>query len=79
MKKLLASIVVLCGFAAVSAAQTLVRNETLSHDETTVTVTFEVDTDDADIPSQRKEVILPYLYNGKTDKCNQRRQRVGTV
>ena len=65
MKKIWASIAVLCVFVAVSPAQTLVRNETLSHDGTTVTVTFEVDTDDTDIPSQRKEVILPYLYNGE--------------
>lgn len=65
MKKIWASIAVLCVFMAVSPAQTLVRNETLSHDGTTVTVTFEVDTDDADIPSQRKEVLLPYLYNGE--------------
>ena len=65
MKKLLASIVVLCGFAAVSPAQTQIRGEKISHDGTNVTVTFEIDTDKAEIPSRRKEVLLPYLYNGK--------------
>lgn len=65
MKKLLALIVVLCGFAAVSPAQTQIRGEKISHDGTNVTVTFEIDTDKAEIPSRRKEVLLPYLYNGK--------------
>lgn len=65
MKKLLSSILILCGFAAVSYAQTQIRNEKISHDGTNVTVTFELDTDKADIPVRRKEVILPYLYNGK--------------
>ncbi len=65
MKKFLASVIVFCGFTLVSLAQTQIRNEKLSHDGTNVTVSFEVDTDNTDIPTRRKEVILPYLYNGK--------------
>ena len=65
MKKLLSLIVILCGLVAVSTAQTKITNEKISHDGTNVTVTFEVDTDNADIPARRKEVILPYIYNGK--------------
>lgn len=65
MKKFLASVIIFCGFTHVSLAQTQIRNEKLSHDGTNVTVSFEVDTDNTDIPTRRKEVILPYLYNGK--------------
>ena len=46
-------------------AQTVVTNESLTHDGNLVTVTFDVDTDVKGLPSNRKEVLLPYIYNGK--------------
>ena len=65
MKKIFAIAVLMAGMTAVMNAQTVIRNEALTQDGTKVTVTFEVDTDQTDIPSRRKEVILPYIYNGK--------------
>lgn len=65
MKKIFAIAVLMAGMAAVMDAQTVIRNEAMTQDGTTVTVTFEVDTDKTDIPSRRKEVIIPYIYNGK--------------
>lgn len=65
MKKFFAIAVLMAGMAAVTDAQTVIRNENMTHDGKNVTVTFEVDTDKSDIPSRRKEVVLPYIYNGK--------------
>ena len=65
MKKIFAIAVLMAGMAAVTEAQTVIRNENMTHDGKNVTVTFEVDTDKSDIPSRRKEVVLPYIYNGK--------------
>ena len=64
MKRLLAFIILLIA-AVTMSAQTSVINQNMTHDGSKVTVTFEVDTDKSDIPSQRKEVILPYIFNGK--------------
>ena len=54
-------------FAASAAmnAQTKISNESMTHDGNLVTVSFEVDTDVKDLPANRKEVIMPYIYNGK--------------
>ena len=65
MKKIFAIAVLMAGMTAVTDAQTVIRNETMTQDGNNVTVSFEVDTDQTDIPSRRKEVILPYIYNGK--------------
>ena len=65
MKKIFAIFITICGFLSNAGAQTAISNEKISHDGKNVTVTFDLDTDDADIPSRRKEVIIPYLYNGK--------------
>ena len=65
MKKIFAIAVLMAGITAVMDAQTVIRNEAMTQDGNNVTVTFEVDTDQTDIPSRRKEVILPYIYNGK--------------
>ena len=47
-----------------SIAQTKLEGEHLSYDENTVTAAFEVNSKDG-VPSLYKEVILPYIYNGK--------------
>ena len=65
MKKVFAAVVLMLGIAAVTDAQTVIRNESMTHDADSVTVTLEIDTDQTDLPSQRKEVIMPYVYNGK--------------
>ena len=53
------------GVSIVSDAQTVISNESMTHDGKTVTVSFDIDTDVKGIPSRRKEVIMPYIYNGK--------------
>ena len=65
MKKIFAIFITICGFLSNAGAQTAISNEKMSHDGKNITVTFDLDTDNADIPSRRKEVIMPYLHNGK--------------
>ena len=65
MKKLFIVIAFICGLSAMADAQTAIRNEKISHDGKRVTVTFDIDTDDTKLPARRKEVIIPYICNGK--------------
>ena len=65
MKKIYAITVMVFGFAILSNAQTVITNQSMTQDGKNVTVSFDVDTDKTDIPTRRKEVILPYIYNGK--------------
>lgn len=65
MKKLFTIIAFICGLSAMADAQTAIRNEKISHDGKRVTVTFDIDTDDTKLPARRKEVIIPYICNGK--------------
>lgn len=65
MKKVVAIIAVVLGISNLMNAQTVIKNENMSHDGTRVTVSFDVDTDETKLPNQRKEVILPYIYNAK--------------
>ena len=65
MKKIFATAVLVLGMGMMAEAQTVISNESMTHDGTDVTVSFDVDTDVRDLPSNRKEVIMPYIYNGK--------------
>ena len=65
MKKVLAMAAVIFGTVMMTEAQTVITNESMTHDGTNVTVTFDVDTDVKDLPKNRKEIIMPYIYNGK--------------
>ena len=65
MKKIFAIAAVLFGMADLAEAQTVITNESLSNDGAIITVSFEVDTDVKNLPSNRKEVIMPYIYSGK--------------
>ena len=65
MKKIYAITFMVLGFAFLSNAQTVITNQSMTQDGQKVTVSFDVDTDKTDIPTRRKEVILPYIYNGK--------------
>ena len=65
MKKLFAIAVFAFGVAIMADAQTAIRNEKMTQDGTSVTVSFDVDTDDTNLPVRRKEVIMPFVYNGK--------------
>lgn len=65
MKKILTTAMILFGAYLMADAQTVITNESMTHDGTVVTVSFDVDTDVKGLPSNRKEVLLPYIYNGK--------------
>ena len=65
MKKIFTITAVVFGMAQLAGAQTVITNESLTHDGAVVTVSFDVDTDVKNLPSNRKEVIMPYIYNGK--------------
>ena len=64
MKKVFSAVALMLGLAIIADAQTAIRNEQMSQDGTNVTVSMEIDTDDTDLPARRKEVIMPYIYNG---------------
>ena len=57
--------VLIFGCILMAEAQTEILNQKMSQEGKKVTVTFDLNTDKTAIPHQRKEVILPYIYNGK--------------
>ena len=65
MKKITILLALVSGFAADLGAQSKITNDTITEKGDHVIVAFEVETDDNSIPRNRKEVLLPYLYNGK--------------
>lgn len=65
MKKLMVMTVLFLGFSGAVSAQSKISNDRIERSGDDVVVTFEVQTEDNSIPRNRKEVILPYLYNGK--------------
>ena len=65
MKKIFVALVLALGFGSAMDAQTVISNEKMTHDGTNVTVSFDLDTDVKGLPSRRKEVITPYIYNEK--------------
>lgn len=65
MKKIFVGLALAFGFSAAMDAQTVISNEKMTQDGTNVTVSFEIDTDVKGLPSRRKEVVTPYIYNDK--------------
>ena len=65
MKKTMFIIALALGFAVTLGAQSRITNDKLEQNGDFVRVTFDVETEDNSIPQNRKEVIMPYLYNGK--------------
>ena len=65
MKKIMTIAAFLTVFCMKINAQTVITNESLTHDGAVVTVSFDVDTDVRGLPKNRKEVLMPYIYNGK--------------
>lgn len=65
MRKFFVTIILALAASILANAQTAIRNEAMTADKDSVTVTFELDTDKTDLPLRRKEVILPYIYNEK--------------
>lgn len=65
MKKIIATAALVLGFSGMLGAQSKITNDKIEQSGDNVVVTFEVQTEDNSIPQNRKEVIIPYLYNGK--------------
>ena len=63
MKRLILTTMVLMGVCAASHAQTIISEESMTSDGKNVTVSFVVDTDADGVPRNRKEVIMPFIYN----------------
>lgn len=64
MKKLFVMISMMLGLGAAASAQSLITNEAVTREKRMVTVTFDVDSKAGRLSSKKKEVIVPYLYNG---------------
>ena len=65
MKKAIFIALAIFGISAIAAAQSRITEKSLVHDGRHAVVSFKIETDDNSIPSKRKEVIMPYVYNGK--------------
>ena len=65
MKKIMTTAALVLGFSGMLGAQSKITNDRIEQKGDNVVVTFEVQTEDNSIPKNRKEVIMPYLYNGK--------------
>ena len=65
MKKTMFIIALVLVSAVTLGAQSKITNDKLEQNGDFVRVTFDVETEDNSIPKNRKEVIMPYLYNGK--------------
>lgn len=65
MKKAISLALAIFGMGVIAGAQSRITDQNLVHDGKDAIVTFKIETDDNSIPSKRKEVIMPYIYNGK--------------
>ena len=65
MKKLITIVAFVFGISTMMNAQTMIIDENMTHDSDSVTVTFNIDTEQTNLKANRKEVIFPYIYNEK--------------
>lgn len=65
MKRIFVISVVLFGLNTLLNAQTVITNQSMTHDSKNVVVRFDVDTDVKTLPKNRKEILVPYIYNEK--------------
>ena len=65
MKKTIIFVLAAFGMSLIAGAQSKITNQTLVQEGKKAVVSFDIETSDNSIPSKRKEVIMPYIYNGK--------------
>lgn len=65
MKKSIIISVMMLAFSAAVSAQTVISSQSLVEDGERVVVSFDVETDVKSIPKNRKEIIMPFIYNAK--------------
>ena len=63
MKKFIATLVISLGLGHAANAQALITNETMTREKSTVTISFDVNTEAKGVSGKKKEVIAPYIYN----------------
>lgn len=63
MKRILFAAFVALAGTFTANAQSKIENESLTYDENNAIVTFDIHTEENSIPSNRKEVIRPFLFN----------------
>ncbi len=64
MKKIIVVAMMVFGVSFAAHAQALITNETMTRVQRDVTITFDVDTKAGHVSSKKKEVIIPFIYNG---------------
>ena len=64
MKRIITTIAIFFCFCTLVGAQTDITRETLVAEGDSVKVSFSVDSERG-VPKRRKEVIMPYIYNGR--------------
>ena len=64
MKKTIIFVLAAFGMSLIAGAQSQITNQTLVQEGKKAVVSFDIETSDNSIPSKRKEVIMPYIYNG---------------
>ncbi len=64
MKRIITAIAIFFCFCTLVVAQTDITRETLVAEGDSVKVSFSVDSEKG-VPKRRKEVIMPYIYNGR--------------
>ena len=64
MKRIITAIAIFFCFCTLVGAQTDITRETLVAEGDSVKVSFSVDSEKG-VPKRRKEVIMPYIYNGR--------------
>ena len=65
MKKSIILSAMMLVFSGMMSAQTVISSQSLVEDNGSVVVSFDVETDVKSIPANRKEVIMPFIYNSK--------------
>lgn len=65
MKKSIIISAMMLVFAGIMNAQTVITGQSLVEDGERAVVSFDVETDVESIPSNRKEIIMPFIYNAK--------------
>lgn len=64
-KSIIISAIFAMAFSAASSAQTVISNESLIENGERIVLSFDVETDVKSIPANRKEILMPFVYNGK--------------
>ena len=64
MKKYILIAAAVFGLFQAASAQTKISNESLKKDGSQMSVSFDVDTDVKGLPARRKEILMPYIFNG---------------